>query len=175
MKNITLVLGTAREGRASEAIAKVLEAQLQARGVTVTFIDVRDHLQSFATVTPWLEENDASATYRAAVASCDALVFVVPEYNRGYPGEWKLLVDSIKEEYADKPTFLVGTSSGVFAGTRVVEQVILVLSQLQCRIMPAKLHVPKVGEAVLADGDGFTPSEAFAPHLERFVEAVIVK
>ena len=60
--------------------------------------------------------------YRKMVDRADGLIVVSPEYNHGYPGELKLLLDAGYDEYAAKPVGLVGVSAGRFGGTRVVEQ-----------------------------------------------------
>lgn len=49
-------------------------------------------------------------------------MLVVPEYNHGYLGELKILIDSAYQEYKGKPIGICGVSSGALGGARVIEQ-----------------------------------------------------
>lgn len=57
----------------------------------------------------------------------DGLVIVSPEYNHGYPGEMKLMLDQLYKEYNRKPVGICGVSSGALGGARMVEQLRLIL------------------------------------------------
>lgn len=64
----------------------------------------------------------ATASYAEMVGKADALVIVSPEYNHGYPGELKMLLDLAYAEYAGKPVGICGVSDGHWGGARCVEQ-----------------------------------------------------
>ena len=51
----------------------------------------------------------------------DALVLVAPEYNRGYPGLLKHVLDTNLKEYIHKAAGVVGVSAGVFGGARMIQ------------------------------------------------------
>jgi NAD(P)H-dependent FMN reductase len=115
---IPVILGTVRVGRRSEPAARVITAELQKRkGVETELIDIAQ-LQ-VAT------DNEGEATkdpvFAAKVERADALVIVAPEYNHGYPGMLKHVLDSCLQEYIHKAVGIVGVSAGVFGGTRVIE------------------------------------------------------
>ena len=73
------------------------------------------------------------------VGSLDAFIIVTPEYNHGYPGELKMLLDMLFSQYAHKPVGICGVSSGAWGGTRMVEQL---------RQVCLALHMVPTGEAV---------------------------
>src|SRR5262245_16281738 len=60
----------------------------------------------------------------------DGLVIVTPEYNRGYPGMLKHVLDSNLKEYVHKAVGICGVSAGGFGGTRVIENLLPVMREL---------------------------------------------
>lgn len=60
----------------------------------------------------------------------DALVLVVPEYNHGYPGLLKHVLDTNLKEYIHKAVGICGVSTGRLGGTRVIENLLPVLREL---------------------------------------------
>ncbi|MEM0336087.1 MAG: NAD(P)H-dependent oxidoreductase [Thermofilum sp.] len=107
---VAVVLGTGREGRRSELVAKFIVESLRGLGVDADLIDVRDYRICFT------RRGDGSAEveeFRSRVVEAEALVIVSPEYNRSYPGELKMLLDTLYSEYADLPVGLVTVSKGL--------------------------------------------------------------
>ena len=68
--------------------------------------------------------------FSEAVERADGLVLVTPEYNRGFPGLLKHVLDSCLKEYIHKPAGIVGVSAGIFGGARVIEHFQPVLREL---------------------------------------------
>ena len=60
----------------------------------------------------------------------DALVIVAPEYNHGYPGLLKHVLDTNLPEYIHKAAGIVGVSAGVFGGARMIQNLVPVLREL---------------------------------------------
>ena len=60
----------------------------------------------------------------------DALVLVVPEYNHGYPGLLKHVLDTNLHEYIHKAVGVAGVSAGIFGGARAIQNIIPVLREL---------------------------------------------
>ena len=79
--------------------------------------------------------------YSQIVEESDAFLIIVPEYNHGYPGRLKTLLDSEYSNYKDKPVMLVGWSSGGFGGVRGVENLIPVVRQLGLILTKTNLNV----------------------------------
>jgi NAD(P)H-dependent FMN reductase len=140
---IQIVLGTAREGRQSEKVANAVFAILKSRDdCEVRLADVKDHLHGH-TIPPW-EENQVTQPWRDIVKETDAFLIVTPEYNHGYPGELKMLLDQELEAYAGKPVVVCAVSAGSFGGTRVVENLIPVFRELGLLISSYSIHVSAV-------------------------------
>src|SRR5262245_26945927 len=116
--NIPVILGTARKGRASAHVARLIADLLNRRaGVTSTVIDIA----SVPFPTDDAGESIKNAEFAAAMMATDGLVIVAPEYNHSFPGLLKHVLDSCLSEYIHKAVGLVGVSSGPFMGTRVVQ------------------------------------------------------
>lgn len=125
---IPILLGTARQGRQSELVAKYVLEQVKTDGRLATeLIDVRDFLDQAATNGM---SGEKSKKWSEIMRRGDGLVIVSPEYNHGYPGELKLMLDEIYEEYNRKPVAIVGTG-GRLGGGRMVEMLRLALIELQ--------------------------------------------
>ena len=149
--SIPVVLGTARPGRESADVASIVLDAIKQRGVATELIDVADYPISGT------EDPDREARlgrYKEIIDAADGLVIVVPEYNHGYPGELKLLLDSAYEEYNHKPLGVVSVSSGMIGGARVTEQLQLVSLALEMIPVEPTVHVRTVKEAI-DDSGGF--------------------
>jgi NAD(P)H-dependent FMN reductase len=124
---IPVILGTPRQGRMSEHVARFVLGELEKRaGVETGLIDVRElNLPTTDAGEAIKDENFSRACARA-----DALVIVAPEYNHGYPGLLKHALDTNLKEYIHKAVGVCGVSAGSFGGTRVIENLLPVLREL---------------------------------------------
>jgi chromate reductase len=110
-----------------------------------------------------------------AIASCDAILFVTPEYNRAIPGALKNAIDWASRpwgtnSFARKPSAVIGTSPGSI-GTAVAQQNLRsVLSFLNSPQMNApEAYITFTPDLISEDGMVSKPdTEAF---LRNFMEA----
>lgn len=143
--SITVVLGTARKGRRSEKVTQAIVDILKKRkDLTVQLADVKDY--AFGKTIPAWEENKKTQPWRDLVQKTDGFLIVAPEYNHGYPGELKLLLDQELKGYSGKSVVVCGVSSGGFQGARVVENLLPVLRELGLLISYYSLYVGHVGD-----------------------------
>lgn len=124
---IPVILGTVRKGRASEKVAKFVFEQVKQRdGIETELIDIADLKFTGDDAGEQIKDQRFSATCERA----DGLVLVVPEYNHGYPGILKHVLDSNLKEYIHKAVGICGVSAGGFGGTRVIQSLLPVLREL---------------------------------------------
>ena len=124
---IPVILGTVRKGRASENVAKFVYEQVKQReGVETELIDIGELRFPGDDAGEQIKDNGFSATCERA----DGLILVVPEYNHGYPGMLKHILDSNLKEYIHKAVGICGVSAGGFGGTRVIQSLLPVLREL---------------------------------------------
>ncbi|HEY5872103.1 MAG TPA: NAD(P)H-dependent oxidoreductase [Gaiellaceae bacterium] len=124
---VPVILGTPRQGRMSEHAARVVLDEVGKRpGVETELVDI-------ATLPIPVDDAGEAAKdpgFAELVNRADALVLVVPEYNHGYPGLLKHVLDTNLKEYIHKAVGVVGVSAGVFGGARAIQNVIPVLREL---------------------------------------------
>jgi NAD(P)H-dependent FMN reductase len=165
---IPIILGTARQGRMSEHVARFVFSEVTKRtGVESELIDIRD-----------LDIADADegggakdAKFSELVARSDALILVVPEYNHGYPGLLKHALDTNLKEYVHKAVGVCGVSAGPFGGTRVIENLLPVLRELGLVTIFWDANFSSVHKAF--DAEGQLLEAAYVRRLEKFFNELI--
>lgn len=124
---IPVILGTARKGRASENVAKFVLGEVRKReGVETELIDIRDLKFAIDDAGEALKD----AAFSEQMMRADGFVIVSPEYNHGYPGLLKHVLDTNLKEYIHKAVGICGVSAGGFGGTRVIQGLLPVLREL---------------------------------------------
>src|SRR3954454_2984720 len=79
--------------------------------------------------------------WSAIIDRADAVVVVTPEYNYVYPAVLKNAIDSLDEEWRDKPVGFV-SYGGVAAGTRAVQQLKQVVTTLRMVPVVESVNIP---------------------------------
>jgi NAD(P)H-dependent FMN reductase len=124
---IPVILGTTRQGRMSEHVARFVHGEVAKRdGVETALVDIRELPLSSRDAG----ESIKDAGFSATVMRADALVIVAPEYNHGYPGLLKHVLDTNLKEYIHKAVGICGVSAGGFGGTRVIQNLLPVMREL---------------------------------------------
>jgi NAD(P)H-dependent FMN reductase len=165
---IPVILGTARQGRASEHVAHFVLSEIRKRdGVTTELIDVRE----IALTTQDAGEAIKHPPFSESVARADGLVLVVPEYNHGYPGLLKHLLDTNLKEYIHKAVGVCGVSAGGFGGTRVIENLLPVLRELG--LVTIFWDGNFSGAQKLFDADGMLLDQAYVRRTDQFLKELI--
>jgi NAD(P)H-dependent FMN reductase len=161
-------LGTTRKGRSSEAVAHLLVAEVEKRPqVTTEFIDIAK------LPVPIDDAGEAikDAGFSALMQRADALVIVAPEYNHGYPGLLKHVLDSCLKEYIHKAVGIAGVSAGSFGGSRVIENLLPVMRELGLVTIFWDLNFG--GVRGLFDADGALVDQAFVARIDQFLKELI--
>jgi NAD(P)H-dependent FMN reductase len=141
---IPLILGTARQGRQSEHVARFVLSEMKKRPeIETELIDVRELKMSLADAGEEMKD----AGYAEKMTRADGLVIVTPEYNHGYPGLLKHALDMCLEEYIHKAVAVCGVSAGPFGGARVIENLLPVFRELGLVATFNDLNFGKVRDA----------------------------
>lgn len=122
--SLVMLLGTLREGRESEKVAKHVRAKIAADypEIELTFIDVRDLNMPNTDDGPRLAEFNPG--FRDAMQVADGIIMVVPEYNRSMPGSFKRAFDMLTTPYVRKSVGMVTVSAGIYGGVRLAESIL---------------------------------------------------
>jgi len=165
---IPVILGTVRQERMSHPVAKLMTAELAKRdGVETELIDIAK-LQ--------LPTNNAGEAikdpeFSSKMTRADALVIVAPEYNHGYSGMLKHVLDSCLKEYIHKAVGIVGVSAGPFGGARVIENLLPVMRELGLVTIFWDVNFGNVRK--LFDADGKLLDEAFIKRIDKFLGELV--
>jgi NAD(P)H-dependent FMN reductase len=166
---IPVVLGTAREGRQSEKVANFILEEVKKVGLETELIDVRDYRIAATNNT---EEIPEAQKLSPKFDLADAFIIVAPEYNHGYPGELKMFLDMLYDQYAKKPVGLCGVSRGALGGARVVEQLRLVAAELHMVSIREALYFPTVQN--LFDENGkIKDGDSYKDRVKNFLDELI--
>ena len=101
----------------------------------------------------------------------DGLVIVAPEYNHGYPGLLKHVLDTNLKEYVHKAAGIVGVSAGVFGGARVIQNLIPVMRELGLVTIFWDVNFTTVQSRF--DDAGNLVDDTFLPRIEKFLDELI--
>ncbi len=135
---LLVILGTDRQNNYSSKALTVVQEVLNSRedleykiakpsDFTYKY-DVKD--PKFTDLTIWAE----------------GFLILTPEYNHGYPGTLKTLLDSEYDNYANKSASIIGVSDGHFGGARMIESLISVLKAIGLKFTKRDAHFYYVKE-----------------------------
>jgi NAD(P)H-dependent FMN reductase len=117
------------------------------------------------------EIRDQFPEWRDAIIKADGLVIVAPEYNHGYPGVLKSVLDLLLKEYIHKAVAFVGVSAGLWGGTRVIEAMVPMVRELGLAVTFSDLNFPRVERVFDEQGKLLDP--AFEQRASDFLDELI--
>lgn len=165
---IPVILGTSRQGRMSESVANFAVEQVSRRaGVETELVDIR----TIPLVTTDAGEAIKDSRFSALVTRADALLLVVPEYNHGYPGLLKHVLDTNLKEYIHKAAGICGVSAGGFGGTRMIENLLPVLRELG--LVTIFWDGNFSGAHKLFDMEGKLLDQSYVKRIDKFLKELI--
>jgi NAD(P)H-dependent FMN reductase len=165
---IPVILGTTRKGRMSAHAARLLAEEVSKRpGVETELIDIA----KLPLPTDDAGEGVKDAGFSEKMNRADALVIVAPEYNHGYPGLLKHVLDSCLKEYIHKAVGITGVSAGPFGGTRVIQNLLPVMRELGLVTIFWDVNFSSVGKVF--DGSGKLLDASFIRRIDKFLKELI--
>jgi NAD(P)H-dependent FMN reductase len=165
---VPVILGTPRKGRLSEQAASLVHDRVALRaGVESELIDVA----RLPIPTDDAGETAKDPAFSDAMNRADALVLVAPEYNHGYPGLLKHVLDTNLKEYIHKAVGVVGVSAGIFGGARMIQNLLPVLRELGLVAIFWDVNFTTVGTRF--DDEGRLLDESFLPRVDKFLDELL--
>ena len=167
---IPLILGTNRRERQSAFVANWVVDKMRERDeIETQLFDVRDFVlppDDYGT-----ELGARFPEWRDAILRADGLVIVTPEYNHGYPGPLKGVLDLLLKEYIHKAVAFVGVSAGPWGGTRVIESMVPMVRELGLAACFSDLNFPLVNSKF--DADGNLLDDAYNKRISGFLDELV--
>jgi|SRR5215831_12744118 len=165
---IPVILGTTRQGRMSAPAARLVTDEIAKRqGIDTELIDIA------ALPLPVTDAGEAikDPTFSDKMNRADALVIVSPEYNHGYPGLLKHVLDSCLKEYIHKAVGIAGVSASPWGGTRVIQNLLPVMRELGLVTIFWDVNFSNVQNVF--DEKGALKDDAFVRRIEKFLNELI--
>ena len=167
---LPIILGTNRKERQSIFVAKWLLGEMEKRaGIEARLFDVKDFALPQDDYGQGIK--DAFPEWRDAIIRANGLVIVSPEYNHGYPGVLKAVLDMLLKEYIHKAVAFVGVSAGPWGGTRGIEALVPMVRELGLAATFTDLNFPKVQEKF--DQDGALLDKAYEKRVKDFLDELV--
>lgn len=167
---LPVLLGTNRKDRNSVHPAKWLVGEMQKRPeIETRLFDVSEFALPQNDYGQGLK--DLFPEWRDTIIKADGLVIVTPEYNHGYPGILKAVLDLLLREYIHKAVAFVGVSAGLWGGTRVIEAMVPMVRELGLAATFSDLNFPKVQKTFDAEGKPLDP--AFEKRAQDFLDELV--
>lgn len=169
---IGIVMGSIRDGRANEDVAKWVKniADNYTNNAEFEIVDLKDYpLPLFdeaasPAYTSDLKASEQQKPWADKVTELDGYIFVTPEYNHGLPSALKNALDYVYNELNDKAAGIV--SYGSAGGIRSAEQLRTVLSEFQVAHVRTQ---PALSLFYDWNQDGFNPSDAQTEAVETML------
>ena len=172
---IGIILGSTRPGRKGDQVAKWVLGEAQKRGdAHYELIDLLDynlpHLDEAMPPSMGQYTNEHTKNWAAKIDSLDGFVFVTPEYNHSTSGVLKNAIDFVYNEWTNKAAGFVSYGAGS-SGTRAVEHLRLIVSELQIADVRAQLAI-----SLISDFEAFTtfhPTDNHANSLNTVLDQLV--
>lgn len=167
---LPVLLGTNRKKRNSVHPARWLVGEMQKRPeIETRLFDVSDF--AFPQDDYGQEIKHLFPEWRDTIIAADGLVVVTPEYNHGYPGALKAVLDLLLKEYIHKAVAFVGVSATPWGGTRVIEAMVPMVRELGLAVTFTDLNFSKVQNTFDAEGKLLDP--AFEERAKGFLDELV--
>ncbi|PZN34720.1 MAG: ACP phosphodiesterase [Proteobacteria bacterium] len=171
--NVAVIVGSLRQAGYSRLMARAIArlAPPSMRLVDVPIGDLPLYNEDLETATP----PAAWTGFREAIAGCEAVLFVTPEYNRSMPGAMKNALDVGsrpwgKSVWSGKPAAVVSVSPGALGGMASNLHLRQVLYAVNLVTMPhPEAYIAAAGS--LFDEGGQLASAATREFLTGFLQA----
>ncbi len=165
---IPVILGTARAKRKSENVAKLVhKIGKKIDKIETVFVDPLNFNLPF----DGNDEENKDPNYTEIVKKADGFFIVVPEYNHGYSGSLKRLLDSELRNYIHKAVAFAGVSSQQWGGVRAIEALVCSVREMGMVSTFTDVQFPKVDE--LFDEKGELLDDAYIKRIKRTFEELI--
>lgn len=134
---LRIVVASTRPRRLGPVIADWVRSHAPTDRFAVEVIDVADLalplLDEPEMASTGIYQHDHTRRWQALVGEADAIIWVMPEYNSGYPASIKNAIDYLYAEWDGKPMAIVGY--GYRGATSATEQLTAVLRRVKAAVV----------------------------------------
>jgi NAD(P)H-dependent FMN reductase len=172
-KTVLLIMGSTRAGRICPVVSEwVADIGRACTGFTCELIDLAqwplpmDDEPGIPAAGRYVQSH--TQAWSEKVANADAVVFVTPQYNWGYPAALKNAIDHLYREWAGKPAAIV--TYGGHGGTKCAAQLRQVAEAVKMRLV-ASAPAITLADDVIRNGRPIKPDADFQACVEPVKQA----
>lgn len=181
MTIIKLIVGSTRPVRVGgQLVDGVVSTLSEATGANVEVVDLRELNLPFLAEPQQAASGvytlDSTKQWAQIVQDSDAIVWLTPEYNGGFPAPVKNAIDHLLAEWDAKPTLVVGYGWG--GASRAVKHLVEILGNVKTNVVADAICMP-FGDNPPAEGQVANPlaiveanKEALVAGAKALVEAI---
>lgn len=175
--SIPVILGTVRHDNETEPVADYTLDRVKAHDETETRL-VDPGKYELGNLEQRLTDSELRESHEQefvdVIEDADGFVIVTPEYNHGYPGALKNLLDHVYEPWHRKAFGLV-TTGGSMGGVRAEEQLRLVINGgLNGQVVPRNVNVPEPWDTFKDSGEPDEKPKTWQKRFDKLVDQVVV-
>jgi NAD(P)H-dependent FMN reductase len=167
-KAVLLIMGSARASRICPKVAQWIVQIGQANtDLAYEIVDLADwplpmddEPEIPAKGVPYAQAH--TRAWSEKIRSADAVIFVSPQYNWGYPAVLKNAIDHLYHEWRNKPAVIM--TYGGHGGGKCAEQLKQVAGSVKMRVVPTAPAIV-LPDAVIRESASFEPEHDFKQHL----------
>ena len=167
-KNVLLIMGSTRAGRICPKITEwVAQIGRSYTDLDYELIDLanwplpmNDEPAIPAKGVPYTQAH--TRAWSEKIKSADAVVFVTPQYNWGYPAVVKNAIDHLYHEWRNKPAAIV--TYGGHGGGKCAEQLKQIAGAVKMRVVPTAPGI-WLPDSVIREDAAFDPDRDFELHV----------
>ena len=143
MFTLAIIVGTDRPNSKSHLMAEYVQGLYSERGVDAQLFSIADFPLGSVVGGPYGKDLPEIEAFQRPILSCDAILFVIPEYNGSFPGVLKVFIDYLPfpEAFKAMPIAYIGISAGAFGSLRAVEQFQMVANYRNAFSYPERVFV----------------------------------
>jgi len=158
---ITIIAATDRSNSYSNRLAIILSKKIETIGDSCQVFDLSTIRPAILAEGSYGDPGPELETLEQKfIIESDRLIFVVPEYNGGFPGILKYFIDLCRQpSFKGKKVCLLGIGAGRGGNLRGLEHLTGILHYLRCEVCSFKVHISSVQNFISDDGqmtDDFT-------------------
>ena len=144
---ITIISGTNSDNSNSLKLASIYDQYLKEKGVECQLLDLREMPTDIISPTMYHKRPASFEVFQEKyLVPAEKFVVVLPEYNGGIPGIFKLMLDisDLERCYYGKKACLTGISSGRAGNARGLDTLTNIFHYLKVDVFRVKLPVSRI-------------------------------
>jgi NAD(P)H-dependent FMN reductase len=146
--NLKIISGTDRPNSWALKVSNYISKIYSQRNVDAEVISLEDFPLADVVGGKYGQEIESIKKFREPILEADGIVFVIPEYNGGFPGILKIFIDYLPfpGAFEKMPMSFVGEASGAFGALRPVEQFQMIANYRNALQFPERVFIPRVSK-----------------------------